>query len=520
MDGICSPSTVICPANTRNFRLNSILASLPIQIIASHIRARFPSWLYGNKLQLLTPSSYGDHELVWRKKYGSAYKTKGCFGKDVFFTSDPLTMQYVLNSPSFERSPILRRTGTFLFGEKNVSASRGETHRRLRGTMGPAFTTTAVRNFLPVFQCAARKITETWEAASEEGSLLDICPALTIATLKSASEAVLGCPFEDVEDLLGKSHRQMIQIAASRSKWQIIADDLFMYLPAFVLEVAIRLPTNAFRILRNYGYLANKLGTQLVDSKLEASKHGIDMDNDVYSILLKQSASGRKHTMNEQEIAAQTAIFLIASQDTTENTLAFALYELAKHLKFQEQLRNEILGTTHSTESGYDNVPLLNAFIKETLRLHPIVPLSDQIAVEDTVLPLGTGIVTATGEYITSLPVKKGQLVTLGIASYQRLPSIWGSEAEEFNPARWLEGSAYKGEAFGPYANLLSFLGGPHVCIGLLEMQTIIAEVVSNFSLALPEDSDIRPCYANTLMPVNGQGEKGAPLIIKRLVQT
>jgi hypothetical protein len=58
---------------------------------------------------------------------------------------------------------------------------------------------------------------------------------------------------------------------------------------------------------------------------------------------------------------------------------------------------------------------------QETLRMYPGEPMSERVAVQDTVIPLADGIRTSNGEHITHLPVPKGQIITLGIASYQRL---------------------------------------------------------------------------------------------------
>ncbi|KAJ7627928.1 hypothetical protein DFH06DRAFT_725076 [Mycena polygramma] len=39
-----------------------------------------PSWIYGNSLQLMLPSRYGDNEFTWLKLYGPTYRLRGCFG--------------------------------------------------------------------------------------------------------------------------------------------------------------------------------------------------------------------------------------------------------------------------------------------------------------------------------------------------------------------------------------------------------------------------------------------------------
>ncbi|KAF8177935.1 cytochrome P450, partial [Mycena galopus ATCC 62051] len=178
-----------------------------------------------------------------------------------------------------------------------------------------------------------------------------------------------------------------------------------------------------------------------------------------------QESSGK---LNEDEIVAQVGNLMLAAQETTANTIAFGLLELARHPHFQEALRAEIrsvLGTSVGTVS-YDSMPLLNALIKETIRFYPAVPVSDRVAMQDTAIPLGEAITTITGERISRIPIMKGQLVTIAIASYQRLESRWGTDAHDFNPSRWLDGTVTQGTAIGPYANLLSFSGGPRSCLG------------------------------------------------------
>ncbi|KAJ6621509.1 cytochrome P450 [Mycena sp. CBHHK59/15] len=446
-----------------------------------------PSWLYGNMLQLLLPACYGDHEFDWQKQYGPVYRIKGCFGKDILLVSDPLALQHILNSSCFDRSPTLQQTATLLFGSKSVFCSKGDYHGRLRAAMNPAFTAVSVRKFLPIFQRAARAMTETLEETSMTGSATDLSPALNSATLRTVNE---------------------------------VADSILAYLPPLVLRITTLLPTAAFRTLSKYASSTKKVGTRLVDEKVQASLQGLEMSDDVFGFLLNPDAlGGTRYTLSPSEVAAQTAIFLIAG--SLANALAFGFYELAKHPAFQIELRAEIQASLRSNlgrDIVYDSMPLLNAFLKEILRLYPAGPLSNEIALRDTVLPLTNGIVTATGEHISSLPIKKGQLVTMAVASYQRLTSLWGSDANEFKPSRWPEGTASQGEALGPYAHLLTFFGGRRTCLGLLEMQVIVCELISNFSFTVPENDSIRPCYANVLMPALPNGEKAVPLCINRLL--
>ena len=69
----------------------------------------------------------------------------------------------------------------------------------------------------------------------------------------------------------------------------------------------------------------------------------------------------------------------------------------------------------------YDSMPLLNALLKETLRVYPAAAYMDRVASEDSVIPLAYEITTTAGERISQLPVKKGQHIAVAIASYQKL---------------------------------------------------------------------------------------------------
>ena len=57
---------------------------------------------------------------------------------------------------------------------------------------------------------------------------------------------------------------------------------------------------------------------------------------------------------------------------------------------------------------------------QESLRMFPAEALAERIAVQDTVISLTESISTMAGEHIDHIPVRKGEVVLVGIASYQR----------------------------------------------------------------------------------------------------
>ncbi|KAJ7762310.1 cytochrome P450 [Mycena maculata] len=458
-----------------------------------------PSWLYGNMLQFVFPSIYGEFEFEWQKKYGSLYKIKGLFGEDRLMISDPVALQYIINNRAFIRAPSQLQMGKLVFGEGSVYCAEGEDHRRLRAALSPGFSPNVIRGFVPIFSDVVQRIVQEWDClcSPDKPALVNVCDMLDHATLDVISETALGSPLNTVanpDHPLAQSHLNVLSTALSRSKIDIFSEAILPYIPTFMLRQGVRLPTAAFRALQRFRSVTNNMGSQLMQEKAEAHKAGVNQDNDMLSILIKGVFGQRKTKMTPNELAEQIRVILLGGQDTSADALAWCLYELAKDPEYQWKLRVEIehfkgLSSSEGRPMEYDAMPLLNAFLKETLRVYSAAPYLDRIASEDLVIPLADGITTTSGERISCLPVRKGQFIAVAIASYHRLEALWGPDADEFKPSRWLDGDPCKGQALGPYAHLLTFVGGHRVCAGwrfaVLEMQAMLTELVVNFSFAL-----------------------------------
>ncbi|KAJ7662846.1 cytochrome P450 [Mycena polygramma] len=479
------------------------------------------SWLLGHMVQLKLAATYGDYEFNWQKVYGAVYKVMGCLGQERLMISDPIALNYILNSPYFGFGPDVQTAIHLLYGEQSTMGVTEQAHKRLRTALNTGFTASAVRKYTPVLQQAAQALAEQLNEPSAQWT--NVSPLLSLATLSTMSQVVLGYSTKDLGEEFMSNNFQIMAMASNQSSTQLLGDAIGARLPSWLTRAIIHLPTRTFRAVRTAKYLADRIGTQSVREKRDAASQGLETDADLYGQLLDLHASHEmKAKLTEDELVAQTAILMIAGQDTTANTLSFGLMELARAPDFQDQLRREI-NSNLQNGVAYDGMPLLNAFIKECLRIYPAEAITDRIALQDMVIPLADSITTATGERLSQIPVRKGQILMLALASNHRLESRWGEDAMDFKPSRWLKGTAYKGEATaGLYANLFSFLGGPRGCLGwrfaVLEMQVFICELVGKFTFTLPEGQSVTTRIANTLLPTMANGQKGAPLCIKRIV--
>ncbi|KAJ7056137.1 cytochrome P450 [Mycena amicta] len=490
-----------------------------------------PSWLFGNLLQTEITTKFGELESVWRKAYGAVYRFKGSFGRNRLMVADPTALQFIYNSNDFENSPSLQALITWLYSEAAIIARKGNDHRRLRAAMNVGFTPAVVHNYQPIFERVAQRISEKLEIAllNSQSMAVDMVPLLSEATLSSISEAALGCPVEELSEDLVRTNGDLLEMASTSAPGQVLVDEILNLglVPPWLLRQVVKFPVGkAFKMLRDQVRFSENEGRRLVQRKLDLARESgenIDTTSDVYTRVLHDSilGSATKAEIGLDDLVRQTSIIMIAGQDTTAITLAFLLVELSRMKVLQDALRAEI-DNLNAQRVSYDQYPLLNAMIKETLRMYPIIPAAYRIAKKDTVIPLSESITTTAGKLIDRIPICKGQLLTLSVASYQRLESRWGADADTFDPSRWIEGRVPQGDAIGPYANLLAFSSGPHHCLGwrfaILEMQVIICELIRNFTFSAAADEIMMRRFPSLLMPTDATGRKRAAVIIEKLV--
>lgn len=83
-------------------------------------------------------------------------------------------------------------------------------------------------------------------------------------------------------------------------------------------------------------------------------------------------------------------------------------------------------------------------------------------AAKDDLIPLSTPITTPSGRTLSSIPVQAGQVLFISITAINKSSTIFGADANEFRPERWLDGSvgSEEGKSVGVYSHVLTFLAG------------------------------------------------------------
>ncbi|KAF7299062.1 hypothetical protein MIND_00854500 [Mycena indigotica] len=188
-------------------------------------------------------------------------------------------------------------------------------------------------------------------------------------------------------------------------------------------------------------------------------------------------------TSDPKVIKDETLNIMIAGKDTTQWTTTVALYFLAIYPHVTTRLREEILQhvgpTRRPTLEDIRDMKYLRAVINETMRLYPSVPFNVRESINETTWPSPDP--TQKPIYIPA----KTQQVSPWISNFCVINDLWGPDAEEFDPDRWLDDRLKKYLLKNSF-QFLPFNAGPRICLGQQfaynEMSFILIRLLQNFS--------------------------------------
>ncbi|CAK5271730.1 unnamed protein product [Mycena citricolor] len=400
------------------------------------------SWLFGNLAQLLFSRNYGDYEFQWQESYGDVYVIRGVLGQTRLMVSDPVALNHLLQNDDVHLAPMMLAFNRSLFGRENAMALRDAAHRKLRAALNLGFSPSVIKGYRDHFESVARTITVQF-GKSRKSSVMDVIPALSMATLSAISQVTLGRSTEALGKELIQANLSILACASRFGSAQLLAEGVAPYLPASFLDWIFRLPLPMFADIRRAYTLARQVGELVILESLHTAAGDETREEHLYGRILAQNP---RKSLSHSELATQTNLILVAGQDTTA----------ARQPALQDAVRAEITAAHARAPIQYDCLPLVNACIKEALRLFPAEPVADKIAHVDLTLPLSRPVTLSDGSVTDTIFVPKGQLVALSFAGYQRGHERWGPEPEKFNPYRWIEGKVAVNQtmATSPYAHL------------------------------------------------------------------
>lgn len=392
---------------------------------------------------------------------------------ELLVTRDPANVQAMLATQSVDWDVGKHRNESWrpLFGD-GVFTSRGEAWKHSRALLRPQFARDQI-NDLDLIERHCQQLFYAIDAVQGNGGgtgwtmEFDLQPLFYNMTLDITTELIYGYsvhlqnPSERVElpSLPGygtPDHEKIGMHMDAGKAWIETRGALWKY--------RWLLPTKQFNahcdaVHKYAGYFVN-LRLQRGDAYLS------DLDNSTSRnryVLLHELA---KSTQDPVELRSQTLNVLTAGRDTTASLMGWVFYFLARHPDVFLKLRAQILDVFGKFDASAparldfkdlrDGIPYTASVINETLRMAPVIPLNERVALRDTVLPRGGG---PDGSQPVFVP--KDRQVLIPTYAMTRRKDLWGEDVDVFRPERWEEEG---GRKFG--FEFIPFGGGARQCLG------------------------------------------------------
>ncbi|THU97782.1 cytochrome P450 [Dendrothele bispora CBS 962.96] len=519
------------------------------------------SWLTGNLLQMFDPRKGWEFHGMMLEKFGAVASYHTFFGSKRLYISDPKSLHHILIKDQVTGSPGLH-TGTYdesrsfiefnklVFGQGLLSTV-GEHHRKQRKVLNPMFSVGRMRELVPIFYQVAHQLetTLTAKVQSKGPQEIDMLSWLSRAALEFIGRSGLGYSFDPLTN-------DMSEHEYTRNLKELVhLSTPLMPVRLYVLPWAVKIGSPGFRravckyfpwkrvrrIQELVDYMWNvseKIYRSKKDSQATDEEDSEEMGSgksDILNVLIRENerTSEGEDRLNEEEILGQLSTLIFAAHETTSNAMTRMISLLSLHPEVQNKLREEVTEAyvRSGGDIGYDELeglPYLDAVCRETLRLFPPVPLLFRTAQKDAILPFSKPIPRANHKDSTNpnpineIFIPKGTSITISILNCNRDPAIWGEDAFEWKPERWLGASGanslpksvLEAKIPGVYSPLMTFNAGGRACIGFkfsqLEMKVVMSILVRSFKFSPAPGKKIVWQMSTVAIPlVKSEGQDG-----------
>jgi cytochrome P450 len=371
------------------------------------------------------------------KRYGDVFTVRFPVGTVVFIADPAVIKQVFTGDPdTFHAGEANATPLEPLMGRNSVLLLDGKEHMRHRKLMLPSFHGERMQRYGEVM----REVTEAEVASWPVGEPFGLRPRTQAITLQIIMRTVFG--IDDAERLarLGERLSAMLDIGMDSRALAAIA------LPQVRKTIGRGLYK---RFLR----LRAAADAEIYD-EIARRRRATDVEDrdDVLSILLQaHDEDGRGLT--DEELRDELMTLLVAGHETTATSLAWAFDMLLRHRPQLARLQAEV-------QNGNGDGEYLDAVIKETLRIRPVVP---------GVIRKLTAPIQLAGYEIPA-----GKRVAPNIYLTHRRPDVY-PDPEQFRPERFIERPA---ETY----SWIPFGGGVRRCLGAAfatyEMKIVIPTIL------------------------------------------
>ncbi|KAL6123314.1 hypothetical protein ACLB2K_075836 [Fragaria x ananassa] len=404
--------------------------------------------------------------------------------RSAVYTVDPANVEYMLktNFVNYGKGLYLHSILSDVLGD-GIFAVDGAKWRHQRKALSSEFSSKMLRDFSSaVFKLGAVKLSRVIATCDQA---IDIQDLLMKSSLDSIVKILLGieldslCGTNEEGNRFSKAFDQANETALLR----II--DIFWKIKRF-------LNIGREAALKENSIVIDQFVYNLIKSKIGIIHHLEDKQ----SLITKRDFVSRLLELNETDpkyLRDMVLSFMVAGKDSLAVTPSWFLYMMCKHLHIQEKIAQEVREVInlkdHSsvdelaaclTDEALKKMQYLHAALAETIRLYPAVPMDAKMCFSDDTWPDGFSI-------------RKGDMVIYQPYAMGRMKFLWGDDAEEFRPERWLDKNGqFQDES--PF-KFTAFQAGPRICPGqehaYMYMKIFAAVLLGSYMFKLADEKKV-----------------------------
>ncbi|HEX8033661.1 MAG TPA: cytochrome P450 [Ktedonobacterales bacterium] len=376
--------------------------------------------------------------------------------------------------------------------------------RKAHNILLPAFSRQAIKAYMPEMLDLADQLMLKWERLNPDDEI-DVPSDMTRLTMDTIGLCGFGYRFNSfyrtdqhpfvvaMVDSLSKATEKMA--GGDHPLANTVIDSLTRWLRPSSVEVAVGGEIKDPELAHNRDVMYATVD-ELIHAREAEGAEAIAAHHDLLSYMLTGADKQSGERLDDTTIRYELLTFLVAGHETTSGLLSFALYFLLKHPEVAQRAYDEVdrvLGSDLGVSPTYEQVHALTyvqQILKECLRLWPTAPAFTRHSYQET---------TLGGRYA----IAPDDLIMILTPMLHRDPSVWGKDAEEFNPDHF----SPEAEQTRPANAYKPFGSGQRACIGrefaLQEATLVLGMLLQRFEFIDSDKYELELKQTLTIKPNN-----------------
>lgn len=387
--------------------------------------------------------------------------------------SEPEDIQKILTNDDCLNKPYLY---DHLKVKKSILNTDKEIWKPERRALNPAFNPKMLQNYVPVINRFSKQLIKQIEPYLTDRNDGNLYRTIFISQMEMVSRTLLGSNMDMNAKQLSIFYH-FVKMIMSNVQYRILR---FWLRWDFIFNLT-KVGREEKKPLRDCFDLIEKIYRHKVN-EIDALNQSQGIDH--LKIVAEENATNflerglileKDGFISHENFKDQLGVIIVAGLDTSATTIYATLLLLAINQKHQKLVVDELRSifdtadceVTHAHLAG---MQYLDRVIKESLRIFPPVPLIARKTTADIQLANGT--------------IPTDSMLFIHIMKLHRNPKIWGENALQFDPDRFLPENVAK----RPPYSYIPFSGGARNCIGMkyamVSAKVVLANILRRFKFS------------------------------------